>query len=228
MPDFSIIIPAFNEEKYLPTTLQSLSDQTHQDYEIIVVANGCTDKTIDIAKKNPNPKLKLYTLPKANVSRARNFGAGKAQGDMLLFLDADTRLEKDSLQKIKESFTKEHAVATTKVKPDSPELKFRIVSNLKNIYNQTFYQGCSGALICLRQDFDKVNGYNPNISVKEHRKLILQLKKMGKYKCIDTYATTSMRRFQEWSLTKTALFWTKQWIKDKFGALESSEYEKIR
>lgn len=228
MPDFSIIIPAFNEEKYLPTTLQSILDQTHQDYEIIVVANGCTDKTIEIAKKNSHPKLKLYTLPKANVSRARNFGAGKAQGETLLFLDADTKLEKDSLQKIKESFTKEHTVATTKVKPDSQELKFRIVSNFKNIYNQTFYQGCSGALICRRADFDKVNGYNPNISVKEHRKLILQLKKIGKYKCIDTYATTSMRRFQEWSLTRATLFWTKQWIKDKFGALESSEYEKIR
>ena len=42
----SIIIPAYNEEKYLKKTIESISEQTYKDYEIIVVANGCTDNTI--------------------------------------------------------------------------------------------------------------------------------------------------------------------------------------
>ena len=45
MPAFSIIIPAHNEEKYLQKTLDSIKSQTLQDYEIIIVTNGCTDKT---------------------------------------------------------------------------------------------------------------------------------------------------------------------------------------
>ncbi len=227
-PEISIIIPAYNEEKYIGNTLQSIKKQNYPDYEVIVVANGCTDKTLEVVKKHQDEKTKLFSIPKPNVSRARNYGAGKARGDLLFFLDADTSLELDALEKTKASFLAEHAVATTKSQPDSDKIKFKVMSKLKNIYNSTVYQGCSGALICRKADFERVNGYDPNIIVREHRKLILNLKKMGEYTCIDTNVTNSMRRFDQWSLTKTALFWTKQWVKDKFGALESSEYEKIR
>ncbi len=228
-PEISIIIPAYNEEKYIGNTLQSIKKQNYPDYEVIVVANGCTDKTLEVVKKHQDEKTKLFSIPKPNVSRARNYGAGKARGDLLFFLDADTSLALDTLKKTKEDFGIQHAVATTKSAADSDLLKLKLAMWFKNFYNTTrLYEGCSGALICRKSDFERVNGYDPNIIVKEHRKLILNLKKMGKYTCIDTNVTTSMRRFKEWSLTKATLFWTKQWVKDKFGSLESSEYEKIR
>jgi len=228
-PEISIVIPACNEENYIRKTLHSLKSQTYQNFEIIIVTNGCTDGTEEILKKRSNDKVKVFSLPRPNVSRARNFGAGKAGGELLVFLDADTCLDNDSLQRIKDQFKAEHAVATTKSKPDSDEWRYKLAMGMKNFYITTkLYAGCSGALICRREDFDKVNGYDPNIIVREHRKLILNLKKMGKYTCIDTHAITSMRRFNEWSLTKASLFWTKQWLKDKVSSLENSEYEKIR
>ncbi|MBS3127440.1 glycosyltransferase [Candidatus Woesearchaeota archaeon] len=229
MPYISIVIPAHNEENYIRQTLHSIHNQTYQDYEVIVVTNGCTDATEEIVRRRENDKLKLLSLPIANVSRARNYGAGKAQGELLLFLDADTRLEQDSLQKIKDQFLSSHAIATTKAKPDSPELKYTWALWFKNMYLRTkLYEGCSGALICRREDFDKVNGYDPEIIVKEHRKLIIKLKKAGKYKCLDTTVTTSMRRFQRWGLLKTTGFWLGQWVKDYVGDLKKSKYEKIR
>ena len=226
---FSVIIPAHNEENYIRKTLHSIKNQTYQDYEVIVVTNGCTDKTEEVVKKRLNDKIKHLSLNKANVSRARNYGASKAVGEFLLFLDADTLLDKDSLQKINQSFSEEHSVITTRVKPDDEKLKYKIGMNFKNFYLRTnIYNGCSGALVCRRHDFDKVNGYDPELVVKEHRKLILKLLELGKFGCVDTHVTTSMRRLQQWGLMGSTVFWLKQLIKDKFGKLSSSDYEKVR
>ena len=106
-PKFSIVIPANNEENYLPKTLESINNQNYKDYEVIVVANGCTDKTVEVVTNLINdfgfPNLRLLRLEAANVSRARNYGASKSQGEVVIFLDADTTLEPDSLQKINQN-----------------------------------------------------------------------------------------------------------------------------
>jgi glycosyltransferase involved in cell wall biosynthesis len=229
MPTFSVVIPACNEEKYIEATLNSLKQQEFRDYETIVVCNGCTDNTETIAKKQENTQI--ISFKEANVSKARNIGASKANGKVLLFLDADSTLETDALSKINEQFTDNHYAATTKSKPSTPSLKFNLAVGLKNFYLSTgLYEGCSGALICRREDFDKVNGYDSDIIVKEHRKLIIKLKRatQKEFTCIDTPLTTSMRRYQQWGLSKSALFWTKQWLKNYLGDLKKSEYEKIR
>ncbi len=101
---FSIVIPAHNEEAFIAKVLHSIKQQTYQNYEIIIVTNGVNDKILHL------------NLNTANVSRARNYGAGKAQGKYLLFLDADTLLEPNTLKVMKESFKEHHAVAVTRVK----------------------------------------------------------------------------------------------------------------
>ncbi|PIZ51231.1 hypothetical protein COY27_04375 [Candidatus Woesearchaeota archaeon CG_4_10_14_0_2_um_filter_33_13] len=227
-PKFSIIIPANNEENYIKQTLHSIKNQTYQNFETIVVSNGCTDKTEEIVNKRVNEQLKHYSIPLANVSIARNYGAEKARGEVLLFLDADTHLEVNSLQKIHLQL-KDYAIATTKVLPDEKKLKYRFAMGFKNFYHRTnLYQGCSGALICKKEDFDKVGGY-PELAVKEHRKLIIDVKRNGgKFKCLNTTVTTSMRRFNQWGLIKATTFWVRQWLKNYTSDLKDSEYERIR
>lgn len=228
-PLFSIIIPAHNEERYLESTLKSIKNQSLKEYETILVTNGCTDKTEEIAKKNIDPKTRHLSLPKPNVSVARNAGALNAQGDILVFLDADTQLASDSLEKIKEKFTDRYAVATTLSKPDSSKLSHQLAISFKNAYLYlNLYHGCSGAFICRKKDFHAVGGYNPEIIVKEHRKLALKLQETGKFTCINTTVTTSMRRYQQWGLTKVTFFWIKKWLQDKKGKLKESSYETIR
>lgn len=229
-PKISIIIPAHNEENYLRQTFHSIKNQTFQDYETILVANGCTDGTERIAIKRADDKLKLFSLPQANVSLARNKGAEMAQGEILLFLDADTQLEPDVLQKINQQFDQSYVIATTKVKPDEEGRKYKLITGFKSFYLSTgIYPGCSGALICRKNDFQKVGGYDPNLIVKEHRKLIIALKKDGgKYTCLDTKVITSMRRFKQWGIIKTTGFWLNQFFKNYFGDLKESQYEKIR
>ena len=126
-------------------------------------------------------------------------------------------------------FSENLAIATTKAEPDNKALKYRLASALKNFYLKTkLYQGCSGALLCRKEQFQQVGGYDPEIIVREHRKLILKLKGLGKYKCLDTKVITSMRRFQQWGISKVVWFWSKKWMQDHFQNLKNSDYERVR
>jgi len=228
-PQISVIIPAHNEENYLNKTLDTLRQQNFLDYETIIVCNGCTDQTEAVAQNYLNQTTKIFNLPEANVCKARNLGAAKASSSLVFFLDADCLLKPTALQKIIKSFTEKYSVATTFTKPDLPDLKYQIALGFKNIHNYLrLYKGCSGALVCRREQFLSVGGYPPEIIIKEHKILTEKLKKFGKYKTIPTAVTTSMRRFQNWGLTKAAGFWVKAWFKKKFSKLEDSKYEVVR
>jgi glycosyltransferase involved in cell wall biosynthesis len=94
MPLISVIIPAFNEEKFLGNCLFSLKNQDFNDFEIIVVDNNSRDKTSKIAKKFG---VKLVSEKNQGAALARNRGAKEAKGEILAFTDADTILPKNWL-----------------------------------------------------------------------------------------------------------------------------------
>ncbi|MCX7955942.1 MAG: glycosyltransferase family 2 protein, partial [Patescibacteria group bacterium] len=79
----SIIIPAYNEEKYIENALKSLVNQTEKPDEVIVVDNNCTDKTIKIAKKYQKKlPLKIIHETKQGIAYSRNTGFNKAKGEI--------------------------------------------------------------------------------------------------------------------------------------------------
>jgi glycosyltransferase involved in cell wall biosynthesis len=100
--ELSIIIPTLNEEKFLPILLSSLTKQKFQgNWEVIVVDGKSKDKTKEIAKsfKKILPNLILITSERG-VSKQRNVGARKAKYKNLVFIDADTVLPTDFLERI--------------------------------------------------------------------------------------------------------------------------------
>ena len=107
----SFIIPAYNEEKFLKKTVESLREsivgaKIISSGEIIVVDNCSTDRTAEIAK---NIGVNLVNEPVRQISRARNAGARHAKGDILFFIDADTSIEVDHLTVACEEILKEKA-----------------------------------------------------------------------------------------------------------------------
>jgi glycosyltransferase involved in cell wall biosynthesis len=98
----SIIIPAYNVEKYIGETIKSVINQTCGNWELIIINDGSTDDTADIAKKmaEKDPRIKLYSQENGGVSRARNKGLTLAQGDYIAFLDADDLWKTDFLEKL--------------------------------------------------------------------------------------------------------------------------------
>src|ERR1043166_660735 len=75
----SVIIPAHNEERYLGATLDALQRQDYRWFETIIVANGCSDRTAEIARRRCQ---RLIVLSRKNLGMARNLGARMARGEL--------------------------------------------------------------------------------------------------------------------------------------------------
>jgi len=99
----SVVIPVYNEEKYIKKCLDSLMKQTEKPDEIIVVDNNCTDKTISIVKKYKN--VKVIKEERQGITAARNAGFNKAVSDIIARCDADTILPDNWLKTIKKIFS---------------------------------------------------------------------------------------------------------------------------
>ncbi len=105
----SIVIPVYNEAAYIEECLFSLEKQTLKPLEIIVVDNNCTDRTIDIVKKFKG--IKVLKESEQGITPARNSGFDKARGDIIVKIDADARVNKDFLKKIRTDFIQHPKIA---------------------------------------------------------------------------------------------------------------------
>lgn len=101
---FSIVISVYNKEAYLKRCLDSLLNQSYDNYELIIINDGSTDNSKKILKEYKNNK-KITIIHQSNkgVGFVRNKGASKATGDYLLFVDSDDYVDKDYLKIISEN-----------------------------------------------------------------------------------------------------------------------------
>lgn len=105
----SIIIPVYNAEQYLEDTINSILEQTYQDFELILVDDGSTDHSPAICQRyaKADDRITCYTKKNQGVSAARNDGIQLANGKYIRFVDADDRLPKDSLELLLQPVQKE-------------------------------------------------------------------------------------------------------------------------
>jgi glycosyltransferase involved in cell wall biosynthesis len=95
----SVIIPCYNQGAFIQDAIDSVIAQKYKNWEIIIVDDGSTDEgTIEKLKEINNISVAIYFQQNKGVSAARNLGASKAQGEFLLFLDGDDKIEKEYLQ----------------------------------------------------------------------------------------------------------------------------------
>lgn len=178
----SIIIPACNEEKYIAKTLKNIPNK----YETIVVCNGCTDKTEEVVKKFP---VKLISIKKKGTSHAKNFGAKNASNEMLLFLDADIVINEKIIKAIEKTKFKHGCI---KLKPNINKFKAKMWIHLRNLGAKYFRGG--GAIFCKKDLFEKIGGFEENLSYREDARFQNKAKKLGKYGLINEYGIVNMRR----------------------------------
>ena len=105
MVNLSCIVPIYNSEKYLSKCLDSLTNQTMKNYEVILVDDGSTDnskKIVDEYIKLYPDKFKYFYQKNMGQASARNLGLKKAEGEYIFFVDSDDYLELDACQKVYE------------------------------------------------------------------------------------------------------------------------------
>ena len=86
---FSIIIPLYNKQESVTASVQSILDQTFQEFEIVVVNDGSTDASVERLKEIEDPRIRLIEQQNQGVSVARNTGIAHACNRYIAFLDAD-------------------------------------------------------------------------------------------------------------------------------------------
>lgn len=101
-PKFSIIVPVYNVEQYLSFCIESIISQTLKDIEIICVNDGSTDSSLDILQQYAMQDDRIQIIDKKNggLSSARNAGLDIAEGDYILFVDADDYLENNACDRL--------------------------------------------------------------------------------------------------------------------------------
>ena len=157
----SIIIPTFNEEKYLPILLSCIKDQTYKDYEVIVADANSTDKTKEMAIE-----FGARVVEGGIPGIGRNNGTKKAQGEVLLFIDSDVRFENDFIEKVLTEFKTKNldfAIPYFHTKNESKRLSlfFKNANIYKKVMQHTrFPDGTGQFFIAKKSVFEKLGGFS--------------------------------------------------------------------
>ena len=141
MVKFSVIIPVYNSEKFLKECLDSLADQTFEDFEVICINDGSTDNSMAILEDyaNKDNRIKVYSQENKGVGAARNYGMELAEGKYINFLDSDDILSKNALKSVHEFFKKHDEIDVVSIpifffneKNHSLNYKFNLKEDSKN------------------------------------------------------------------------------------------------
>ncbi|HLH52263.1 MAG TPA: glycosyltransferase [Verrucomicrobiae bacterium] len=166
-PKVSVVISSHNYASYLPQAFESVLNQSFRDFEILVIDDGSTDNTLNVAqalaaRQNQQIPIRVFRLENVGPSRARAFGAKQARGRYWLPLDADDRIAPDYLAR------------TVPILESDPSLGFAYVDTVyfggaekrhhqpeydfKKLCQENFISYCS---LIRKAAFDEVRGYDP-------------------------------------------------------------------
>ncbi|MCX6553923.1 MAG: glycosyltransferase [Candidatus Aminicenantes bacterium] len=211
---FSIIIPAHNEEKFIGGCLESIRRAAAPypgDVEIIVVLNRCTDGTERIAVE---AGAKIVHEDAKSLSRIRNAGARQAAGEVLVTIDADSRMAENMLTEIDRALVSgKYIGGGVPIRPDRRSTGIVVTLAILNFF--MWVTGLAGGSYwCRRSDFEALGGFNEKLFMGEDLEFAQRLKRLGKSRRLRfitlprAHIVTSMRkfdRFGDWYFLRTVL-----------------------
>jgi glycosyltransferase involved in cell wall biosynthesis len=206
VPRFSLVIPAFNEANWLNGLLDTVG-VARRHYrggadliEVIVADNASTDATAVIALERG---CRVTYVEKRAIAAARNGGAAIAVGEIVCFIDADSRIHPDTFNAIDDvMISGKVIVGTSRVHPD--RWSFGLWATWLMGLVVSYGMGVdAGVVFCRRADFVEIGGYDENLLYAEDIQLLLDLKKLGRTRgqrfarANGARAITSTRKFDK-------------------------------
>ena len=213
-PRISVIIPTLQEQNYIEDILSRLS-KVKPNVEVIVVDGGSKDKTVEVARRLIN---KVYQISKRGIAAGRNYGATKANGDILVFLDTDVTFPATFPEKILQTFSVSTVVgATCSIMPLQHQLGTTAFFKLYNLIIRTttkFKPHSRGEFFAVRKTaFQKAKGFDETMPCLEDHDLAHRLSKFGKFFFIsDLTVYESSRRFKKLGFREVVGTWIIDYI----------------
>jgi glycosyltransferase involved in cell wall biosynthesis len=187
-PLISVIVPVFNSSEYIGKCLQGLFASSYENFEVIAVDGGSTDDTREIAEKM---KASVYQIdPTKGVAAARNLGAEKSQGEILLFVDSDVVVRKETLSLVFENFKNHPEIDALFGSYDDSPSDENFLSQYKNLLHHfhhqhakaeasTFWTGCGAVRKSIFEEIGGFDDENFSIPSMEDIELGYRLKAKG-------------------------------------------------
>jgi predicted glycoside hydrolase/deacetylase ChbG (UPF0249 family) len=217
-PRFSVVIPAYNEARYLPRLLDSI-DVAGAAYgaapgaiEVIVANNASTDQTATIASQRG---CRVVDQPKRVISAVRNAGAAIARGQVLTFIDADSELHPNTFEAIDRALADDVIGGATGVTMDRWSTGILMIFTIQELAG--LLSGWdTGVVFCRRADFETVGGYDENVMFSEDFAFYGALRRLARargqrfVRVRGVRAITSSRKFEQfgnlrWPLANLAV-----------------------
>jgi glycosyltransferase involved in cell wall biosynthesis len=197
----SFIVPAYNEELELSSTIASIhgaaAGASHEAYEIIVVDDGSTDATADFASQ---AGARVISINRRQIAAARNAGARAAHGEYLFFVDADTRINRTHSAEGIAALEAGYAGGSARVMTDGfIPLWGRIFVRAFCALYFGFNLGAGAFLFTTRCNFDIIGGFDEQYFVGEEVCFSLALRKLGRFKVLREPILTSGRKLRMYS-----------------------------
>lgn len=199
-PKFSVIVSALNEEKVIEETIKAVMAQRNKNFELIVSDGLSKDRTVEIARKYTN---NVISSKDKNLGYGRNKGAAVAKGDILVFLDADTRMTPDTLDIIKHIIDKGYVGGSFPVKywdaNKGNKLASKFFNELYKALDVILPVGYGPCMFFDRKIFELVGGFSHDVIYEDMeiaRRIFMKFNKKLKF-VSKHFVYASARRLKE-------------------------------
>ena len=189
MPQVSVIIPVFNGEHTIRKAVDSVLNQTFINFELLIIDDGSTDKTVEILSNIPDPRLHIHSYPNRGVSVNRNRGLELASGAYIAFLDQDDYWSEDKLacqvQALTDNPSAAVAYSWTHYIDDAGQFLFEghRFTQIGDLYSELLvanYVDGGGSNLLFRQEIIRaVGGFNSRFDGVEDWELHIRIAKQG-------------------------------------------------
>jgi glycosyltransferase involved in cell wall biosynthesis len=222
--DVSVVIPARNEANYIGAALRSVARQTWplQRLEVVVVDNGSVDETVAVvhafAKAHPILAIRVLSEPTPGVARAKNRGVAVAQGRWLLFMDADSRMRRDLVERVMAWISQDYQGGSIRIVADSNDLLDRAFFGLME-FGKEHFKIQAQMFYVSRDLFLRLDGFAEHMFLAEDRDFLLRLQRTGVPLCQvrNSWIATSPRRLRRLPLRLNMALMLWRWALANWG-----------
>ena len=181
---FSVVIPLYNKELSITNTVQSVLDQTCQDFEIVIINDGSTDGSIKAVEAINDNRIRLIHQENKGVSAARNHGIKEAKYEWIAFLDGDDLWEPNHLEeitKMMKSYPEEKVFVTSFVYSDNRPMfkhpRTTSIFKIENYFKVAMKENLmwTSIVVISKECFKKLGGFNEELNRGEDLELWARL-----------------------------------------------------